>query len=304
MFHHPAASESNVSTVRSVPFRFFLVLVFLAILILFLGRTDTDTLSNLRTRTAETFVGIFGIFSGPVSAAKGWIDGLQDLALVYRENERLRAENQRLLEWKAHADKLQALLARYDALLNVRVEPGIEYVTARAVGDSGSPFVRTLVVNAGASDGVAKGQAVINHRGLVGWVVGVGRSASRVLLVNDLNSRIPVMIGAQAQRAILTGDNGPQPRLEFLMATGAVKPGDAVMTSGDGGVLPPGLPIGVVAGNDQLGGFRVSWHANDAPIDSVRILNYTFPTEVEILQDRPETPATAEATPQTTPEQR
>ncbi len=268
-----------------MPVRSFLFLVLLAVLILFLGRTDSATLANLRTQTAEAFAGFFNIFSRPVAATISWVDGLQDLVLVYQQNERLRLENRRLLEWKAHAERLQSQMVRYQALLNVRIDPEIDYVTARAVADSGSPFVRTLVVNAGKKDGVAKGQAVVNHKGLVGWVVGAGESVSRILLVTDLNSRIPVMIGTEGQRAILTGDNTAQPRLEFLMATGAVEPGDVVMTSGDGGVLPPALPIGVVAGLDQLGAYRVAWSAHDGPIDSVRVLKYRFPRDVTVIDE-------------------
>ncbi len=284
MFQTPS-SEKNGSAARAVPVRSFLFLVFLAVLILFLGRTDSATLANLRTQTAETFGSFFNVFSRPVAATISWFDGLQDVVLVYRQNERLRLENQRLLEWKAHAERLQARIERYNALLNVRVDPSIDFVTARAVADSGSPFVRTLVVNAGREDGVTKGQAVINHKGLVGWVVGAGETVSRILLVTDLNSRIPVMIGAEGQRAILAGDNTAQPRLEFLMATGKVEAGDVVMTSGDGGVLPPGLPIGVVAGVDQLGAYRVAWSPHDGPIDSVRVLNYTFPRDVTVIDE-------------------
>ncbi len=283
MLHHPSTSDKNASAARTAPVRSFFGLVVAALVILFLGRTNSDTLDNLRVQAAETFSGFFTVFSGPVSSAVSWADGFQNLVLVYRENERLRIENRRLLDWKAHAERLQSRIARYNALLNVQIEAGIDYVTARAVADGGGAFVRTQVINAGRRDGVAKGQAVVNHKGLVGRVVGAGETTARVLLVTDLNSRVPVMIGDQGQRAILTGDNSAQPRLQFLMATGKVEVGDAVMTSGDGGILPPGLPIGVVAGIDQVGDYRVVWYPHDGPIDAVRVLKYSFPANLDAI---------------------
>ncbi len=281
MLYQPNSADNVQGRARSLPIRFFVLLVILALLILFLGRTDSATMSALRDRTAEAFSSIFGFLSAPVGAAVQWVDGIGDVVLVYQDNTRLREENAAMYEWRARAIRAEAKLARFNALLDVSLDPDLEFVTARAVSDGSSPFVRTMIINAGYSEGVSKGQAVVNEFGLVGWVVGVSGKAARVLLATDLNSRIPVKIGVAAQRAILTGDNGPQPRLEFLMATGAVRPGDTVMTSGDDGVLPPGLVVGNVAGRDHLGIYRVSWNAGDRPIDYVRVLRFKFPRSLD-----------------------
>ncbi len=285
MLYNGSSSDRFQTTVRFVSHRvFLLVLIFLAILILLLGRADSKALNSLRNQTAEAFTGLFEAFSVPVASAINWIDGVNHFWLVYEENERLRAENKRLMQWKALAEKLQGTVSRYNALLNVNLDPAVTFATGRAVADGGSPFVRTLIVNVGQEQGVAKGQAVINERGLVGWVVGASAHAARVLLVTDLNSRIPVKIGEEGQRAILIGDNSGQPRIEFLMATGTVEPGEPVMTSGDDGVLPPGLPVGTVAGRDGKGAYRVRWHAGEGPIDFIRVLQFGFPRDVDAVQ--------------------
>src|SRR5690606_13197264 len=126
------------------------------------------------------------------------------------------------LEWKEEALRLQAKIARYEALLNVQVDQSIEYVSGRVVSDSGGPFIDTVLVNVGSEKGARSGLAVIDSDGLVGRVVSTGPKASRVLLLTDLNSRIPVVVEPAQYKAILAGDNTSWPKLEYLAAQGAV----------------------------------------------------------------------------------
>jgi rod shape-determining protein MreC len=108
----------------------------------------------------------------------------------------------------------------------------------------------------------------------VGRIVGVAHGVSRVLLLTDVASRTPVLIDRTGARAILIGDGGANPRLAYLRGVEPVKAGDRVLSSGDGGVLPRGLPVGTaVVGLD--GTWRVRLDADDAPIDYVRILKFT-----------------------------
>lgn len=181
------------------------------------------------------------------------IDGLQIQA---DEAVRLRDENQRLR-----------------VMLGVRTDPPIPMVTARVVIDSRGPFANARLADAGADAGVVIGYPVLSERGLVGRVVGVSRGASRVLLLTDVASRTPVMIDRSNARAILTGDGGPNPKLEYLRGRNPIRAGDRVLTSGDGGVLPRGLPVGrAVKGLD--GRWRVVLDADDSAIDWVRIMKF------------------------------
>ena len=101
-----------------------------------------------------------------------------------------------------------------------------------------------------AEQGVARGQAAIAEGGLVGRLTEIGSRAARVLLITDLNSRIPVVIHGSRTSAVLAGDNSDRPRLVFASEPKAIRIGDRVVTSGEGGVFPPGLPVGVVAAID------------------------------------------------------
>jgi rod shape-determining protein MreC len=192
---------------------------------------------------------------------------------LYQENLRLAEENRKLLQWQQVALKLSAENEAMRGLLKVVPEIGMSYVTARLIGNSGGGYMRTVMVNAGADQGAARGQAAIAEGGLIGRLTEVGSRAARVLLITDLNSRIPVVIPTSRTRAVLAGDNSDRPHLVFASEPKAIKIGDRVVTSGDGGVFPPGLPVGIVAALDQ-GNARIEPYAELRMLDYVLLVDY------------------------------
>lgn len=257
----------------------------LAAALLLLGRAETYVFDRARQVVTDLTAPLLEIASRPVAAARRVVERTDEYAYVFDENERLRAENARLLAWKEAALKLESKLARYEALLNVQIDPQIRYVSGRVVSDNGGPFVDTVIVNVGREAGVKSGDGVIDTDGLVGRIVATGEKASRVLLLTDLNSRIPVVVEPAHYKAILAGDNTDWPKLEYLASTGSVSPGDRVVTSGDGGLLPPGIPVGLVIQTSD-GFLRVQAFADRDRLDFVRVLKYEFPSEVD-RQDPP-----------------
>ena len=144
-------------------------------------------------------------------------------------------------------------------------------VFAHTLLDARGPFNRTRLCDAGSELGVMEGNPAVAARGLVGRVSGVSRGVCRILLLSDVQSRVPVMLPRTNGRAILMGDGGPNPALGYLRTHDGVREGDRVMTSGDGGVIPRGLPVGaVVRGLD--GSWRVALDADQGGLDDVRIL--------------------------------
>jgi len=122
-----------------------------------------------------------------------------------------------------------------------------QFVTARVVADTGGAYFHSLLINAGARQFIRRGQAVIWQGGLIGRIAEVGERSSRVLLMTDINSRIPAVVESTGDRAIVRGDNSSRPVLQFLPDNSPVSPGDRIVTSGHGGVYPPGLAVGTVA---------------------------------------------------------
>lgn len=255
------------------------VLLVLSAAFLLLSRSEAQFVTDVRDGATDFLAPGLALASEPLNWIESGVEQVGALASLYSENERLREENERLKEWQHVALGLEQKVARYQALLNLKPDPATAVVTGRVIAEAGGPFVYTLIVNAGGGDGVAVGQAAISGSGFVGRVVGAGDAASRILLIQDVNSRIPVVVEPSGARAILIGDSSGQPRLDYLASTATVNLGDRVVTAGDGGLLPPGLPVGVVAG--EAGDWGVLPFAQSAHVDHVRILRYDFPRDVE-----------------------
>lgn len=213
--------------------------------------------------------------SGAIAAPGRWtglgLDYVRSYFFTASENRRLKTELAEMRQWRDRALALQDQNERYKSLMGLRTDPPIPMAAARVVSDSRGPFANTRLADAGSERGIQVGNPVLNERGLVGRVVGVSRGVSRVLLLTDIASRTPVMIDRTNARAILTGDGGPNPKLEYLRGVDPIQQGDRVVTSGDGGVVPRGLPVGAaVKGLD--GRWRVVLFADQSSIDYIRIL--------------------------------
>ena len=251
----------------------YLGLVLAAFALMLLGKADIVVMERVRASITDAVSPVLDVLSRPVASFDRFVDEVTALSQLRDENLLLREENRRLLEWQATARKLSSENKQLKDLLNFApgAEPG--FITARVIADTGGAFVHSVLVNAGARNGVAKGQAVVADDGLVGRVHGVGRRAGRVLLLTDLNSRIPVTIEATRTRAVLAGDNSERPHLIHLPPGASVSVGDRVVTSGHGGAFPPGVPVGVVA-NVGEGGATVKPYVHRDRLEFVRVVDY------------------------------
>jgi rod shape-determining protein MreC len=169
------------------------------------------------------------------------------LAEMKAENARLLGENERLREWYQRALALQVENKALQSLLNVKISPELEFETARIMSDHSNSYVRSILVAAGENDGLQEGQPVLSGEGVLGRIVELGQNTARVLLLTDLNARIPVVIEGSNTHAVLSGTNDDLPVLTHTSEDTQFKIGDRLMTSGMGGIYPAGLPVGVVA---------------------------------------------------------
>jgi rod shape-determining protein MreC len=251
----------------------FLGLIALSVGLMVLGKAETPLVERARAAVTDAFIPVLDAISRPVATVADIGDRVSSMMNVYSENTRLREENERLLNWQAVARKLDAENHSLREIAHFVPEAQVSFVSARVVADAGGTFVRSVLVVAGARDGVAKGQAAVTGEGLVGRVGEVGDRSARILLLTDYNSQVPVMIESSGERAILTGDNSDQPKLVYLTSTARPQPGDRVVTSGHGGVFPPGLPIGVVISAGE-GTVRVRPFVEFYRLDHVRLIDY------------------------------
>jgi len=249
------------------------LLVLLSATMVILGKADQVMFESLRVSVTDTASPALDVLSRPLAALGHLADRARDFVAVYQENHRLAEENGRLLNWQQAALNLASENARLRELLKLTPEPATTFITARVIANSGGAYVRSLMIYAGSENGVERGQAAVTGEGLVGRVSEVGSRAARVLLVTDLNSRVPVIVEGPQQRALLTGDNSERPCLRYLDAGAEIKVGDRVVTSGQGGVFPPGLPVGVVASLDGEAP-RVEPYVELSRVEYLRIVDY------------------------------
>ncbi len=272
---HRAGSVFRLAVpIRALTQRFaFLFLVLAAFGLMLLGKAETVLMDSLRAGVVDVVAPILDAASHPVATVADSIDNIRNLMNLRAENERLRAQNTRLLEWQSAARSLAAENDAFRDLLKFAPSPRSQFATARVIAASGGMFVRSVLVNAGKRHGVAKGHAVVTGDGLAGRIVSAGEGSARVLMITDLNSRIPVIFENTRRRAILAGDNSDTPRLVFLKRSGDIEPGARIVTSGHGGVFPPGIPVGLVSSIGD-GGIRVRPFVDLDMVEYVRIVDF------------------------------
>ena len=278
MARTPGSSDTGLT--RIVHRIFLGIAILFCVVLLILWRTDSPRLDRARMTLADKATPSMNWVNEPMAfvwhIARDW----KDFAEVYQQNKRLRREIQSLRAYRETARLLEEENAKLRALNKVRLATRTTFVTADVIADSGGPFLQSALVNAGRADGIRNGAAAVDGSGLVGRVVGVGERASRLLLLTDFSSRVPVIVKPGARKAVLIGDGTSAPRLAFLDGNEKVHAGDRIETSGDGGVFPPDLPVGRVV-VPQGGVARAQLLADYARLEFVRLLRYQPDTRID-----------------------
>jgi rod shape-determining protein MreC len=254
--------------------RLFLGIVVLCLLGIFVvWRIDSPRVERFRAQVIDTVVPSMEWAMVPVTAAVNLVRDFQSYQRLSEQNQELRSELRLMRAWKEAALQLEQENARLLDLNNVRLDPRLTYITGVVMADSGSPFRQSVVLNVGERDGIVDGWATMDGIGLVGRISGVGSDTSRVILMTDASSAIPATIQPSGQTALIAGDNTPSPAVEFLENRELVRPGDRVITSGDGGVFPAGLLVGQIS-VDPGGRLRVRLSADFERLEFLRVLRY------------------------------
>jgi rod shape-determining protein MreC len=261
--------------------RIVLVVLCVGGLALFLlWRADNPRVERLRIAVAEAASPSITFLATPATRLWLLVEDWGRFQDVYAQNRELRREIERLRAWRDAAQGLERENAQLRALNNVRLSPRMSFATGEVIADTGGPFGHSALVNIGARDGVEDGAAAVDGAGLVGRVVGVGDQVARVLLLTDFDSRVPVKILPSGRRAILTGDATAAPRLSFIAEPEGVEIGQQVVTSGDDGVFPPDLAVGVVAALEGRAA-RARLAADYQRLEFVRVLRWRRPTPTD-----------------------
>ncbi len=254
--------------------RLLLVVVALLLFGLFLiWRIDSPRVEQFRAQVTDRVVPNMDWAMAPVTATINLVRDFQSYQRLTEQNRELRSELRQMQAWKEAALQLEQENARLLDLNNVRLDPRLTFVTGVVMADSGSPFRHSVLINVGARDGIVDGWAAMDGIGLVGRISGIGQISSRVILLTDASSSIPAVVQPSGQSALISGDNSATPLVDFLENPDLVRPGDRVVTSGDGGVFPAGLLIGQVTA-DPAGRLRTRLAADYERLEFLRVLRH------------------------------
>lgn len=253
------------------------IVMALAVVLVLLGKAQSGLFDRARMSLTDWMQPVLSVAHAPLVQFDRWIGSIDELFSVYQENLRLKDENARLRQWRNVAVVMQDRVKRYQSLLHAVPDPGVNSVLARVIGRANRPFLETMILDAGSSHNIKPGQAVVDARGMIGRIYLAGNRTSWVILLTDLNSRIPVSISPGNRQAIMVGDNTAMPTLDTLSQIVTLRAGDQIVSSGDGGLLPPGLPIGTVV--EEGGKYRVALLADAASSEDVEVLAFRKPPE-------------------------
>lgn len=274
----------HLSHIRILAKKFAIVLLFIsAFVFMLLNKTDTFLVEKTSTLATDVVSPLIDVLVIPARSVANVYDYFRELKQIHKDNRELRNENKKLLALYDAMRVLEVENRLLSGLLNYTPPPEAKFLTARIIAEEGDAFSHSVIVYTGAHKGVKKGQVALGERGVIGRVDKVGNLYSKVILITDINSKIPVVVERTRVRGILSGDNTTVPKLVFLPLSAEVNVGDRIVTSGVAGVFPAGLPIGRISSVEK-NNVEVKPYNDLGRTEYVRIVDYGLEG---ILEDEP-----------------
>ena len=221
-------------------------LIILSIILIFAETIETKPLNYLRSFIKDTIYRGSLVVSIPFKNFNNIFENINKHMNLYNNYNKLKVENDELKNNISKSDFLELENAQLRKLIEEQVSSLSNLVSARIMLDKQSPYLNSLIINIGSNKNIKNGMAVLDGKNFIGRIVDVNFFSSRILLVADLNSKIPVISEPSAHHAILTGHGKNALSLEYLPENHNIKDGDKVYTSGKEGIFSPGIPVGIV----------------------------------------------------------
>ncbi len=263
----------HLSHIRLLAKKFALVILFLsAFALMLVNKTDTVIIEKTSTVATDVISPAIDVLVIPAKMIAKVYDYFRDLKQIHKDNVRLREENRKLNILYDRFKSLEIENKLLSDLLNYVTPEESEFITARVIAEEGDAFSHSMIAYTGDAP-VKKGQVALSDKGVVGRVERVGNAYARIILITDINSKIPVMAEKTRIRGILSGDNTTMPRLIFIPLDADINVGDRIVTSGVAGVFPAGLPIGKVASVNK-NEIRIKPFSSLEQLEYIKLVNY------------------------------
>ena len=228
------------------------VLIIISITFIFLETIESKPISYIRSFIKDTIYRGALIASAPSKGFGSMTNSIKNHIKLHDNYLQLKKENSELKNDISKSDFLELENSQLRKLIEEQIASDSNLVSARIMLDKQSPYINSFIVNAGSNKNIKNGMAVLDGKNFIGRIVDVNFFSSRVLLISDLHSKIPVIIEPSANQAILSGRGNNRPTLDYLPKKHKIQDGDKVYTSGKEGIFSPGLPIGEVRIVDEI----------------------------------------------------
>ena len=253
------ANLSNFKRVRSLikertsSKKLLTVLTFsFALLIIISSLTNFHFTNVIKLKFLDYSSYILKSFYMPLNTFKNSGDNINNIFYVYRNNKNLIIENENLKSQLIEQKFIRKENIELRNLLNVKKENSYSFVTAKILSQSNFSFSHSMILSVGLDNNISINSPVIYKNHLVGYISDIGNKSSRVTLITDINSKIPVLVLDKNIKFIMSGDNNNYLKLLNFGNTNLLENGDEVYTSGDGGMYPKGLMVGkVIKGSEN-----------------------------------------------------
>ena len=226
-------------------------LIILSSILIYVETIDTKPLNYARSFIKDIIYRSSVVVSVPTEGIKFFISATKNHINLFNKYSKLKEENIELKNKIYNPDFLIFENKQLKKLLDEQVTSSLNLVSSRVMIDKRSPYLNSFIINSGSNRDIKKGMAVLDGKNFIGRIVDVNFFSSRILLVSDLNSKIPVLIEPMGYHAILSGTNKIEPTLEYLPKNHLVQSGNKVYTSGKEGIFLSGLPIGEVRADGE-----------------------------------------------------
>ena len=226
-------------------------LTILSIVLIFLETLEFKPLNSIRSFVKDIVYRGALIATYPLKSFSSFYQFMENHINLYSNYKELITENNELKNNISKSDFLELENSQLRKLIDEQAVSSSDLVSARVMLDKQSPYLNSFVINIGSNKNIKNGMAVLDGKNFIGRTVDVNFFSSRVLLVSDLNSKIPVLSEPSGNHAILSGHGTSEPTLEYLSENHTIQDGDKVYTSGKGGIFTPGIAVGKVKINKK-----------------------------------------------------
>jgi len=251
-----------------------IVLLFFSITILTLSKYNFKGIAFLKSGLNEIVYRASFIISAPENFIVNTYRLTMSHINLYSDHKKLKKEFRSLKAEKLSNDYIMSENIMLKSKINDIVDVSSE-ILAKVLIDKQSPFLKSIIVNRGSKDNVKLGMAVLDEEFLIGKIVEVNYLTSRVLLLSDLNSKVPVSIEPNSVQSILSGTGEKFGKLQYTQIENFnLNNGDQIYTSGSGGIFKSGIPVGEISIINDINESYVLFHSNFSQLRLVKIVLY------------------------------